>query len=226
MSSRAVIAYLHKSLRMKICKRLMHQLLDQELTLKYIDENTISIILNFADKHLSVFGLISDVAEEGFIRLPHQMGFILANECVIDILIVDDIAFNIAVLRRLLEGLEFSCMCSNMHRKYTIHAATSGKEALELVSKQNTLDGGYRLIIMDCLMPELDGWETCVAIHKMHEQKKIRILPYVLAYSAFDSREDVWKSERSGMSGHISKPCTQGDMCQAVSLWINKSLRF
>ena len=201
------------------------QLSDDELVLKLRDEHTMSIIARFSEQKLSSMDLVLDIPEEGFIEQPHRMYFKLKNELLIDILIVDDIEFNISVLMRLLQGLESKCECTNRHRKYTIHAAGSGIEALELVCKQNTLGGGYRMIVMDCLMPEIDGWETCVAIHELYEQKKIRVLPYILAYSAFDSREDVIKSEKSGMCGHLSKPCTQGDLCQAVSQSINNLLR-
>ena len=225
MNSLAVIAYISKSLRMKICKRLLIEVADIEVNLEYIDEHTLSIIISFRESTLSLVELFPGVAEEGFIEPPYQIYPHLKNECIVDILIVDDIEFNISVLRRLLEGLETKCACKNKHRKYVIHAAGSGKEALELVYKQNTLGGGYRLIVMDCLMPEIDGWETCVAIHELYEQKRVRILPYILAYSAFDSREDVIKSQKSGMCGHLSKPCTQEDLCQAISQWITKSIR-
>ena len=201
------------------------QLTDDDLVLKLRNEQTISIIARFSEKRLSSLDLVLEIPEEGFIEPPHQIYFKLNHEFIVDILIVDDIEFNISVLIRLLEGLESKCECTNKHRKYTIHAAGSGKEALGLVCKHNTLGGGYRMIIMDCLMPEIDGWETCVAIHELYEQKKIRVLPYILAYSAFDSREDIIKSEKSGMCGHLTKPCTQGDLCQAVSQSINNLLR-
>ena len=67
------------------------------------------------------------------------------------------------------------------------------------------------------MMPELDGWETCTAIHQLYETKEIKIMPYILAYSTFDSREYAIKSQNSGMCGDLSKPCTQADLCQEVS---------
>ena len=51
------------------------------------------------------------------------------------------------------------------------------------------------------MMPELDGWETCTAIHQLYETKEIKIMPYMLAYSTFDSREDAIKSQNSGICG-------------------------
>ena len=224
MDPQAVIDYLHTSLRMKICKRLLMQISDKELLLEYTDQDTISIILQLSDSSFSTTDLVSDVPEEGLISLPHQIIRPLTSAMIIDVLIVDDIEFNISVLRRMLEGLLSYCKCNNAHRKFTVHNAGSGIEALELISAQDRLGGGYRLVIMDCLMPQLDGWETCIAIKKLYEERKIKILPYVLAYSAFDSREDIVKSENSGMCGHISKPCTQRDLCNMVSQWVNRAL--
>ena len=208
---------------MKICRGVTKQLSDQEVILHYVNENTVSIRVNISDKLFRSSEVSPGIAEEGSISIPYRHSPRLSNECLIDILIVDDIEFNISILKRLLEGLESNCRCSNTHRKYTVHTAGSGKETLELVAKQNALNGGYRLIIMDCLMQELDGWESCAAIHQLYEKKEIKIMPYVLAYSAFDSKEDVIKSQNSGMCGHLSKPCTQEDLCKEVSKWINKA---
>ena len=83
---------------------------------------------------------------------------------------------------------------------------------------------GYRLTIMDCLMPEMDGWQTTICIKNLFMMEKIRVLPYIIAYSAFDSREDANKSMDAGMCDHISKPCTQKTLCQAVSRWVKLPL--
>ena len=208
---------------MKICKGVTKQLSDQEVILHYVNENTVSIRVHFPNKFFGSLEVSPDITEEGSINIPYRHSPRLSKEYLIDILIVDDIEFNISILKRLLEGLESNCHCSNTHRKYTIHIAGSGKETLELVAKQNALNGGYRLIIMDCLMPELDGWKTCAAIHQLYEKNEIKMMPYVLAYSAFDSKEDVVKSHNSGMCGHLSKPSTQADLCQEVSKWTGRA---
>ena len=150
MRSQAVIDYLNKSLRMKICKGLIKQISEQEVSLTYINDSVISISVKFPSKLLNLLDLNLDIPEEGSIRMPRKELSLVNSECIIDILIVDDVEFNISVLKKLLEGLEFNCDCSNSHRKYTIHTAGSGKEALESVSRQNSLTGGYRLIIRDC----------------------------------------------------------------------------
>ena len=226
MSSEATISHLQQSLRMKISKRLIIQLSNQELILASTSESNVSLTMQFSNSSLSSLDLIPEVPSEGSISFMHQHTFKLQIEEVVDILIVDDIQFNVSVLRKLLEGLAENCTCSGPHRTYTVHSAGSAKEDLEMIKRQNDINAGYRLVIMDCLMPEMNGWEAALAIRGMYDRKEIRILSYILAYSAFDSREDILRSENAGMCGHISKPCTQRELCEAVSKWVNRSLVF
>ena len=202
------------------------KLSDHELTLTSVSEHYVSLTIHFSNICLSSLDLIPEVPSEGSVSFMHQQTVQLQVEQVIDILIVDDIQFNLSVLRKLLEGLADNCTCSGPHRAYTVHSAGSAKEALETIKKQNDMKAGYRLVIMDCLMPEMDGWEAAIVIKGMYDRKEIRILPYIIAYSAFDSREDFLRSENAGMCGHISKPCTQRELCEAVSQWVNRSLVF
>ena len=143
------------------------------------------------------------------------------KSALVDILIVDDIEFNIKVLKYLIESLKDSCKCGNNHRDCSIHFANSGKQAVELVLYQNSVDSGYRLIFMDCLMPEMDGWEAAKRIKDLYLTKKIKILPFIVAYSAFDSKEDLEKCKAVGMCGHVSKPAYKEEVCREIRKWLN-----
>jgi CheY-like chemotaxis protein len=94
-----------------------------------------------------------------------------------------------------------------------------------MVRKMNEIKSGYRVIIMDCQMPGMDGWEASLAIRKMFDDKEICHLPYIIAYSAFDSYEDIEKCLRSGMISHLSKPCQHEELCKVVSVWMSKPLQ-
>ena len=191
-------------------------------------DNIISISLLFDKLHTDSTEDLPDISEEGPIMLPNQnstSAFIDENS-IIDILIVDDIAFNLAVLKRQLESLNLHCPCKGLHRQFTVHCAGSGKEAIDMICRQDKLRGGYRMTFMDCLMPEMDGWETSIAIRQLYQSKSIKLLSDIIAYSAFDSKDDIDKSKESGMCNHISKPCAQDDLCKAVYQWINRSLNF
>lgn len=208
---------------MKMCKRLVINLLSDELLIAVEDETTISLGIILKEVCFDSNHPIPDIPDEGE-RNSHSVRSLIDMASVIDILIVDDIEFNLSVLRKFLENLYLNCNCENIHRKYSVHSAISGKEALGLIEKQNRVKGGYRLVIMDCLMPEMDGWETAIAIRKLYELQQIMILPYIIAYSAFDSKEDIIKSKNSGMCDHVSKPSTQKDFCNKVSQWLSRSI--
>lgn len=72
-------------------------------------------------------------------------------------------------------------------------------------------------------MPEIDGWETSRIIKDLFDQKEIRKMPHIIAYSAFNSKEDIEKSSNSGMCEHISKPCEPLFLCKTINKWTNKS---
>ena len=224
MNPESTILYLQKSLRMRIVKKLVLSISENPLQITVADEKSVSMCMCFSHTDALSEEDTPEVGEEGVATIPHGWNDLLNLSEVIDILIVDDIEFNISVLRRLLEKLHTQCVCGDIHREYTIHSAGSGKQALEAIERQNALGGGYRLIIMDCLMPEMDGWQTTIKIRNLFLTKKIMILPFIVAYSAFDSREDANKSQAAGMSDHISKPCTQTTLCQVLSKWLRQAL--
>jgi hypothetical protein len=67
------------------------------------------------------------------------------KECLI--LIVDDVINNVRLLDRILEGVGYNTVLAN-----------SGKEALEKIENQTTQ---IDLILLDLMMPEMDGIEVC-----------------------------------------------------------------
>ena len=144
----------------------------------------------------------------------------------IDVLIVDDIEINCEILKKLLQGLSEHCKCQGRHeRKYSVHSVTSGLDAIQLIQIMNQENRGYRIVFMDCQMPELDGWETSKILNQMFEEKNIFSLPYIIAYSAYDAGNDVRSYQRAGMSDHLNKPCSREDLCSKVQHWLAKPIR-
>jgi diguanylate cyclase (GGDEF)-like protein len=101
------------------------------------------------------------------------------------ILIVDDEKYNLALLNRILAP------------DYTIFAAKSGKEALERVS-ENLPD----LILLDILMPEMDGFEVCKELKDNPEAQHIP----VIFITGLDSENDEEKGFNLGAVDYITKP--------------------
>lgn len=102
------------------------------------------------------------------------------------ILIVDDVAPNVLLLKALL-GRE----------KYNIVSATSGKEALDLAVRENP-----DLILLDVMMPEMDGFEVA---RRMREDEKLGKIP-VIFLTALDDAQSVVKGFQMGGNDFISKP--------------------
>ena len=107
------------------------------------------------------------------------------------VLIVEDNELNMEIARNILE----EC-------KITVEEAHNGKEAVERMQQVTT--GYYDMILMDIMMPVMDGLEATRAIRKI-EREDCRTVPIVaMSANAFD--EDVKQSLASGMNSHISKP--------------------
>jgi sigma-B regulation protein RsbU (phosphoserine phosphatase) len=102
------------------------------------------------------------------------------------ILIVDDERFNINVLADLLKP------------NYKIMAAISGAQALKAARSQNPPD----LILLDVMMPELDGYEVC---RQLKADDATREIP-VIFVTAMGQESDETKGLSLGASDYITKP--------------------
>jgi len=102
------------------------------------------------------------------------------------ILIADDTPANIEVLHRILES-----------QGYVVSVATNGKIAMEIVSRLRP-----DLILLDIIMPEMDGFETCRLL-KM--SKDFREIP-VIFISAKGEVQDIIKGFGLGGVDYITKP--------------------
>jgi len=101
------------------------------------------------------------------------------------ILIVDDTITNLDILVDLLD-------------KYNVIEATSGKDALEIVSEDNQID----LILLDIMMPEMDGFEVCTILKSHSTTKDIPII-FITALTDEDNIEEAYDI---GGIDYITKP--------------------
>lgn len=113
------------------------------------------------------------------------------------ILIVDDILENIQVLGGVLRKYDFQ-----------IAVAMSGKEAL-LYLEQKKPD----LILLDIMMPEINGIEVCKRIKEKEETKDIPII----FLSAKSEKEDILEGLRAGAVDYITKPFYAEELLSRVT---------
>lgn len=89
--------------------------------------------------------------------------------------------------------------------------ANDGAEALETFQKAQQFD----LVLMDCLMPVMDGMSATRAIRQWEAQQSVEPTP-IIAMTAFVSEEEVAACYEAGMNAHIGKPFTPDELYQLM----------
>lgn len=138
--------------------------------------------------------------KQTIIRKLHKSDEILHHKKV---LLVDDDIRNIYSLTNALEEEEVICI-----------AAENGKEAMLELEKNPDID----LVLLDIMMPEMDGYETIEAIRKKPALSK---LP-VIALTAKAMKGDREKCLASGMSDYIAKPVNVEQLLSLMRVWLYK----
>lgn len=125
-------------------------------------------------------------------EMPSQEGIDLDQLQVKDrprILVVDDEPDTVILLKHIFQREGFD-----------VSGAISGKEAIKKVSEVNP-----NLIMLDIMMPELDGWQTFQQLRKLSD------LP-VIVISAVNQTENVVKALQMGVDDYITKPFDQAEV--------------
>jgi putative two-component system response regulator len=111
------------------------------------------------------------------------------------ILVVDDAPSNIDVLRNILSA------------DYKVKVAINGEGALKIAQKEPRPD----LILLDVIMPEMDGFEVC---RRLKENQATAAIPVLFVTGTADDY-DVLKAKSLGAVGFIMKPI-EGDVVLEV----------
>jgi CheY-like chemotaxis protein len=117
------------------------------------------------------------------------------------VLVVDDDVRNIFALTTVLENQDMEVV-----------SATNGRQAIEII--QNTPD--LSVVLMDIMMPEMDGYETMREIRK---DSKFRTLP-ILALTAKAMKGDREKCLQAGASDYIAKPVNTDQLLSLLRVWL------
>jgi CheY-like chemotaxis protein len=98
---------------------------------------------------------------------------------------------------------------------HTTLSAKSGREALEaLIKMKPTFD----VILMDCQMPEMDGFEATQRIRQGEAGERYKHVP-IIALTANAMKGDKERCEAAGMDDYLSKPFEAGDLVEKVEYW-------
>ena len=93
--------------------------------------------------------------------------------------------------------------------------ASDGKEAVELF--KNHPQGTYDIILMDIMMPNMDGHQAAKAIRAMGIERPDAATIPIIAVSANAFAEDIKASLDSGMNGHVSKPLNMEEVTDTIA---------
>ncbi len=116
-------------------------------------------------------------------------------------LVAEDHPVNQKVLGLLLESLGVSFQFAN-----------NGAEAVHAACQSE-----YGLILMDCMMPEVDGFQASFEIRKFEFRKK-RHTP-IIACTAMDEDKIIDQCMRSGMDDYIAKPIERDILKDKIEFW-------
>ncbi|MBB2673744.1 UNVERIFIED_ORG: hypothetical protein GGE44_003313 [Rhizobium esperanzae] len=139
-------------------------------------------------------------AKQATLRELHSSDEDLVGETV---LLVDDDARNIFALSSVLE-----------RRGMRVLTATTGSEAIDVISNEPSV----AIVLMDIMMPGMDGYETMQVIRS---EPRFRRLP-ILALTAKAMKGDREKCLEAGASDYLAKPVNTEQLLSALRMWLHR----
>jgi CheY-like chemotaxis protein len=119
------------------------------------------------------------------------------------VLVVDDDVRNIFALSSVLE-----------RRGMKVFTASTGSEAIELLETTPELS----IVLMDIMMPEMDGYQT---IQRIRQNPTFRKLP-IIALTAKAMKGDREKCFEAGASDYLAKPVNTEQLLSSLRMWFHR----
>ena len=178
---------------------VVNQVFTEEIQEK-IDSGILNLDTLNAEKQAKSKIRIAKLTDESPERLKSPL------EGQVHVLIVEDNRVNQIVAQNLLEEVGFTC-----------DTVLNGLEACSAVRSHH-----YDVVLMDCQMPEMDGFEATDLIRSWEREQRRKRLP-IIALTANATKEDVQKCFAAGMDAYCSKPINSQVMIQLIEEWVEKS---
>jgi CheY-like chemotaxis protein len=119
------------------------------------------------------------------------------------VLVVDDDVRNIFALSSVLE-----------RRGMKVSTASTGSEAIDLLEQLPNLS----IVLMDIMMPEMDGYQT---IQRIRRNPRFRKLP-IIALTAKAMKGDREKCFEAGASDYLAKPVNTEQLLSSLRMWFHR----
>ncbi len=154
--------------------------------------------------------LYRDESAEGGEREPGLIARTEKHRTTLDepvhILVAEDNRINQIVIQNVLRDAGF-----------TSEIVGNGHEALNAVMTRP-----FDLLLMDCQMPEMDGYEATTLIRKWEQDRNLSRIP-IIALTANAIKGDEQKCLDAGMDAYCSKPVDPKIVIQTIEYWFNKT---
>lgn len=124
------------------------------------------------------------------------------------VLVVEDNLVNQTLLARLVEKFG-----------YRADVAPNGQEALTALAQRD-----YAVVLMDCQLPEIDGFEATSRIRERDRQRGTHTP--IIAVTANDTPEDEAHCLAAGMDAYVAKPINREVLRDTIAHWIHQSTEF
>jgi HAMP domain-containing protein/CheY-like chemotaxis protein/signal transduction histidine kinase len=141
--------------------------------------------------------------KEQILKQLHDLDAVLANKKV---LIVDDDVRNIFALTSVLEN------SVSADQPMRILFAENGRDGIEILEQNPDID----LVLMDIMMPGMDGYETIKELRKKEHFRKLA----VIALTAKAMKGDREKCMEAGASDYIAKPVDVEKLLSLMRVWL------
>ncbi|HEY6084854.1 MAG TPA: response regulator, partial [Nitrospira sp.] len=154
----------------------------------------------FDETALFLHRVVADLpeAKQQLLHRLHNSNEVLRGHKV---LVVDDDARNIFALTTVLENQEMEVL-----------SATNGRHAIEMIGDTPDLS----VVLMDIMMPEMDGYAT---IREIRKDSQWRSLP-ILALTAKAMKGDREKCLEAGASDYVAKPVNTEQLLSMLRVWL------
>ena len=105
------------------------------------------------------------------------------------------------------------------HAGASVDTAHNGKAAVKKFLEAPV--GYYDIILIDVMMPEMNGYETTKAIRNMPDRPDGKKIP-IIAMTANAFAEDIRAALDAGMDGHVAKPVDMGVLLSVITKHVKR----